>query len=93
MMDFYNYGFGMGYGFGWFFNLVLWGLIIWAILALVSSATHGRRYWRRMDRWGGHNGRMYDREAGNKALEILKEKYVKGEITKEEYEEKKKVIS
>jgi putative membrane protein len=66
-----------GYGGGWFMGIVMiifWGLIIWGIIALV----------RHFSRAG-----QYDAQ-GNSAIEILKRRYAQGEITKDEYEEKKR---
>ncbi len=79
MMGFNQMGFG--FGFGWIFMLVFWGLIIWAIFALVRGAT-GRGCWG--NHWNGHGPRRND------ALEILKERYAKGEISKEEFDKMKK---
>lgn len=71
---------GGGFGFGWIFTLLFWGLIIWGIFALVRGAT-------------GHGccGHGNHKEHGEKTpLDILKERYAKGEINKEEFEAKKK---
>lgn len=71
---------GGGFGFGWIFMLVFWGLVIWGIFALVRGA-------------GGHgcSGHGNHKEHGEKTpLDILKERYAKGEINKEEFESKKK---
>jgi len=72
---------GMMYGFGggWFmgiFMILFWGLIIWGIIALV-------RYFSRT--------RTSDSQ-DTSALEILKKRYARGEISQEEYEEKKKAL-
>ena len=78
-----NFGFTPFGGFGWIFMVVFWGLIIWAIVALV--------------RGGFRNGHMCGHDRDNNvrgkdksSLEILKERYAKGEIDKKEYDEKKK---
>lgn len=68
----------MGYGFGWLFMIVFWVLIIWVVLVLTKSISGGHR----------HHGHHHEKTA----LDILKERYAKGEISKAEFEEKKKDI-
>ena len=75
-------GFGL---IGPLFMIIFWVLIIWAIVALVRRS-------------GGHSAGCcggHDTEHGSdgKALDILKERYAKGEINKEEYEQKKKDLA
>ena len=81
-----NFGFGAMGGFGSIFMVVFWGLIIWAIVALV--------------RGGSLNGHGCEHDHADAAhgkdkppLEILKERYAKGEIDKKEFEEKKKDLN
>ena len=71
---------GGGFGFGWFFVLVFWGLVIWGIFALVRGGMgHG---------CCRHHG---EHKQGEKtALDILKERYAKGDISKDEFEKMKK---
>lgn len=76
MGDFYNFGFGGMYGFGGIFMLVVWILVIWGIIALVKYLST--------------NNQPANKE--DKALAILKERYAKGLINKDEYEEKKEVL-
>lgn len=76
-------GWGGGFGFGWVFMLLFWGLVIWAIFALVRGVS-GR---------GGCCGGDHDGHHGHNdktPLDILKERYAKGEINKEEFDAKKK---
>jgi len=72
-----DYGWGMGW-FGGIFMLLFWGAIIvglfLAIRWLWVSSAHGTR----------------KSELKDSALEILRQRYARGEIGKEEFEEKKK---
>lgn len=77
----YNWGCGFGGGwsgvfFGWFFMIVFWALIIWAIVAFVH--------------WATKQSGMESKQSS--ALTILEERYARGEISKEEFEEKKITI-
>lgn len=68
----------MGYGMGlWMvLNLLFWLLVIVGVVLLAVWA---------VDRGRGRS----DRESES-ALEILKKRYARGEVSKEEYEEKKR---
>lgn len=73
-------GWGAGNIMGWFgggFMMVLfWAAIIIFIVWVVKEI----------------GGRNHEKPNSNSALEILKERYAKGEINKEEFEQKKKDI-
>ncbi len=65
-------------GFWMFFNMLFWILLLVGIVLLVVWA---------VQRMGG--GGLSSEES---ALDILKRRYARGEISKEEYEEKKRDI-
>jgi putative membrane protein len=71
-------GYGMMGGFGgWWMILAMvlfWGLVIWGVVALVR----------------GRHGCCSPQNDKDSALEILRRRYAAGEITKDEFEQKKK---
>ena len=70
-----------GWGMGWFggiFMLVFWILVIVAIIFFIRWLIHSSR------------GVPGSSQSGSRAMEILKERYARGEINKEEFDEKKK---
>ncbi len=79
MMYGYGYGPGWGYmgGWSWILSTFFWILLIVGIVVLVRWAVRGMHHER-------HKGG---------AIEILKERYAKGDIDKKEFEEKKKDLS
>ncbi len=71
-----------GYSFGVMgYGMLIFGFIFW-ILILIGLILLIKYLWE-------HGGAKAEHES---ALEILKKKYAKGEISKEEFEEKKKDI-
>lgn len=76
------YGFGyMPFGFfGWLFMLAFWVFVVWAIIVFVKWAAGMNR---------GVNPSGESSRRGPSPLEILQERYARGEITKREYDQKK----
>jgi putative membrane protein len=79
MMHWGNFsGMGFGdFGFSWIFTVVFWALVILGVIYLIKYIT-------------GSDRKESQRET---ALDILKKRYARGEINKEEFEEKKKDLS
>ncbi|MBX3676283.1 MAG: SHOCT domain-containing protein [Rhodocyclaceae bacterium] len=70
-------------GFGWggmgFGMILFWGLIVVVIAVLLRVL------------WGG--GAPAEHGQGRSALDVLKERYARGEIEREEFEQKKRDLS
>ena len=83
----YGYGLDGGwYGhtfFGGFFMIIVWVAVIFFVVWLVRELSGGNR--------SGH-GSGGGTDCGKAALDILKERYAKGELTKEQFETMKKEI-
>lgn len=75
MYDWNGFG-GWGMGFGFVFMLLFWGLVILGIAALIR--------WLMTQSTPGHDSR------GKTPLEIVQERYARGEIDREEYEQMKR---
>lgn len=74
MFDGYGYG---GMGFGGFGMLLFWGLLIVVVVLLLrwlSGTTQGRA----------------SRPPGQSAKDVLAQRYARGEIDKQEFEEKRR---
>ena len=86
MMDYMsgNGGWGPGsmpgFGFGWIFMLLFWGLLILGLVALVK--------WLFMGRGAGSPP-----PATKTPLQILEERYARGEIDRDEFEQKKRDLT
>jgi putative membrane protein len=66
----WDYGWGMGFGFGWFLMIFFWVLIILGVAYLIKVIAGGAKR----------------DEKEETALNILKKRYAKGEISKEEFD-------
>ncbi len=72
-----NWGnYGWGMGFGWIGMIIFWVFVIFGIVYLLQAATKGRK----------------STEHTETPLDILKKRYAKGEITKEEFKRMKEDI-
>ena len=65
-----DYGWGMGFGFGWIAMFIFWALLILGIVYLVKMIAGGSKKEGKEDT----------------AIDILKTRYAKREISKEEFE-------
>lgn len=74
MMNGYGMGGGMGFGFGWIFWLVILGVIVWLAVTLINRSTGSR-----------HEAF----QTKDTPLEVLRRRYARGEISKEEFREMK----
>ena len=81
MMWWYGPG-GFGSGFGILSMVIFWVIIIGLVIALARGF--------RGSMWDGHPPRPPEPRT---PLQILQERYARGEIDKKEYEEKKKDLS
>lgn len=79
MMD--GYGMAGGFGFGGIFMILWWVLIIVGIVVLVK--------WIATSSSGGvgHSG------GDSKALDILKQRYARGEIDEQEFQKRKRDLT
>lgn len=78
MHRFGEHGWGMGYGMGWWWiiGIILIIIIVWLVVKAINQNKHPTSI-----------------NAENKSpLDILKERYARGEIDKEEFEERKRML-
>ena len=69
--------YGWGMGFGWIFMVAFWALVILGVVYLIKFLAGGSK----------------SSQNHETALDILKKRYAKGEISKEEFEARKKDIT
>ena len=70
--------YGMGFGFGWIFMILFWGLVVLGIVYLIKNLAGGCA--------------SSGKEKTESAEEVLKKRFAKGEITKDEFEETMAVL-
>jgi putative membrane protein len=68
-----HWDYGWGMGFGWLFMVLFWALVIVGVVFIFKMISDRSR----------------PAEKGETALDILKKRYAKGEITKEDFERMK----
>jgi len=81
--DYWHYGGAWGWGhmmFGGLMMVLFWGGLVLVIVLAVRWLSQGRP---------GPGARL----SSDRALEILKERYARGEIDREEFEERKRLLS
>ena len=78
MMGWGNHGYGMG-GVGGFVMIIFWVLIIVGVVLVIRYFTTGHTRGR-------------SSPDANDPLQVLRERYARGEIDTEEFEERKKVL-
>lgn len=89
MMNYYGWGMRTPlFGFGFFIEI-----IFWVMLALLIAKLVGLLFARKNDKTVGSDETESNEESEDRALDILKKRYAKGEITKKEFESVKKDIS
>ena len=86
----YGQGYGSGPGMmggygpeGWGWGIGMIGMLLWWVLVILGIVLLARWIFGASH---GHGGRA----AAGRALEILKQRYARGEIDKKEFEEKKR---
>lgn len=74
------YGWDGGWGFGMMFvSLLFLALIVVGVVLVVRSFSHG--------------GQAPNPPNGNRALDILDERFARGEIDQQEYEERRRTLT
>jgi putative membrane protein len=74
-----GWGWDSGWGFFGILHIVWWALIVVGIVVLI--------------RWLAGGGTARGGSAGDRPLEVLKERYARGEIDQQEFEQKKRDLS
>lgn len=79
MSQYWNEFGAFGMGFGWLFMILFWGLVLFGVAMLLRWLIAGNT---------GNAGSVQ-----RSAIEILQERYARGEIGREEYEQKSRDVS
>jgi putative membrane protein len=79
-----GWGMGQGWGFGHGLFGILWMVLFWgALIALIVFVVR---------KFSGSTGRSGTSERGSTPIDILKERFARGEIDKKEFEERRKIL-
>lgn len=76
---------GPWFGFQWMWIFPLIGMVV---MLLIVSSIFGRGRFSPYGQWNAHQGDAREQKPQS-AIDILKQRYAKGEITKEEYQRMK----
>lgn len=76
---------GWGMGFGFLFMILFWGLVIVGVVALVR--------WLVQESQSRREGDGRAPPPAKTPLEIVRERYARGEMDREEYEQKKRDLA
>ncbi len=79
MFGFHHMGMGF-FGLGWIFVLIIFGVLAWLVIMFLD----GKGY--------GCCGKSRENEKSENPLDIVKVRYAKGEITKEEFKKMKEEL-
>jgi putative membrane protein len=75
---------GGGYGFGGLGMILIWVVIIAAVVLLVRALMGGQ--------WGGGQTGQTGGSSRSSARQVLDERFARGEIERDEYEEKRRLL-
>jgi putative membrane protein len=78
---------GFGVGYWWIFAIIMIGMLVLCFFMMRG------RMGSLMCGPGSRGKDLPGKEAGESALDILDKRYARGEVDKQEYEEKKKTIT
>lgn len=92
MMGYYGNNWGGFDFFGMIMMLLFWVLIVWGLIMLIRWLGYSQGGGQLRHHMGRHHMNHQSGGGSDAALSILKERYAKGEISMEEYEERKKVL-
>lgn len=79
-----GYG-GYGFGLGWIFMAIFWIVVVALIVGLIYWAVRGGD--------SSYHRETPSPEKENSAMKILKERYARGDISKDEFETKKRDLA